>query len=49
MAGPGNPNSPAWARYYELHPEVQASWAEQNGREPHPEDLKEPKDDTSVT
>jgi hypothetical protein len=29
-----NPASPAWAAYYERHPEVLANWAESNGREP---------------
>lgn len=33
--GPGNPRDEAWARYYRAHPEVVASWGEQNGRQPN--------------
>lgn len=28
------PRTPQWAEYYREHPEVLASWAEQNDREP---------------
>lgn len=35
MPGPTNPRTPAWAIYYRNHPEVVASWGEQNGREPN--------------
>jgi hypothetical protein len=30
----GRRRSPAWIRYYRNHPEVSATWGEQNGREP---------------
>lgn len=29
------PASPAWAIYYQVHPDVAATWGESNGREPN--------------